>query len=136
MILRPLGEAAVGDREDVLLLDVGQVTGLDVLGCLARVDQRCLGRLLGGDLLGADDRHRQHRVAVAELHAGDAGRRPPHRPQLGAVGLEPDRLTLAGDQQDVVVGVDQLGADQLVRPNSGSSSRKLIAMTPAWRGLL
>ena len=68
----------------------------------------------GADLLGPDHRHRQHRVAAAELHARDAGRRPAHRPQLGVVGAEADRLALAGDQQDVVVGLDQLGADQLV----------------------
>ena len=77
---------------------------------------RCLGfrGLLGRDLLGADHRHREQRVALAELHAVDPGRRPPHRPQLGVVGAEPDRLALAGEQQDVVVGVDQLGTDQLV----------------------
>ena len=80
-----------------------------------------LGRLgvepggdLGGHLGGADDRHRQQRVAAAELHARDTAGGPAHRPQLGVVGLEADRLALAGDQQDVVLGVDQLGADQLV----------------------
>ena len=92
---RALGEAAVGDGEDVLRLDRGP--------------------LLGRDLLGPDHRHRQHRVArLRNFMPGDAGRRPAHRPQLGVVGAEPDRLALAGDQQDVVVGLDQLGADQLV----------------------
>ena len=65
-------------------------------------------------------------VAAAELHARDAGRRPTHRTQLAVVGAEADRLALARDQQDVVVGADELRADQLV-----VVARKLIAMTPA-----
>ena len=89
----PLGEAAVGHREDVLDVLVG---------------------VLRRDLRGADHRHREHRVALGVLHAGHPGRGPAHRPQLGVVGPEPHRLALAGDQQDLVVGEDQLGADQLV----------------------
>ncbi len=73
-----------------------------------------LDGLLGRDLLGADHRHREQRVAVAELHPAHTAGGTAHRAQLVVVGGEPDRLALAGDQQDVVVGVDQLGADQLV----------------------
>ena len=41
-----LGVAAVGDGEDVLLLHVGQVTGLDVLGGLAVLEEAGLDRLI------------------------------------------------------------------------------------------
>jgi len=53
-------------------------------------------------------------VVAPELHPSHARRRPAHRPQRVVVGPEPDRLTLARDQQDLVLGEDQLGADQLV----------------------
>ena len=88
---RALGEPTVGDREDVLLRGAprpphwGRITDIDSMLSPA-----------------------------AELHPRHARRRTAHRAQLVVVGPEADRLALAGDQQDVVVGTDQLGADQLV----------------------
>src|SRR6478609_7824961 len=98
---RALGEAAVGDGEDVLLLHLAVLDGGAGL----------LDRLLRRDLVGPDHGEGEHRVVVVlELHPAYAAGGAAHRAQLLVAGLEADRLALAGHEQDVVVGVDQAGA--------------------------
>lgn len=63
---------------------------------------------------GGHHAHREQFIALAEAHAGDARRRATHRTHLFVVGTEADRLAEPGDEQHVVAGVHQLGADQLI----------------------
>jgi hypothetical protein len=53
-------------------------------------------------------------VAVTELHARDAGRRPAHGTQLVVGGREPNRLALLADQQQIIRRRRRPGTDQLV----------------------
>ncbi len=82
-----LGVTLVGDGEDVKLVLVA---------------------------IGGNDAHAKQLVALAEPHAGDAGSGAAHRANLVVGGIEPDGLPLLRNQQDVVLGVDQPCADQLV----------------------
>ncbi len=61
-----------------------------------------------------DHIHGQQAVVVTELHALHAGGLAAHRAQLLVVGLELEAHAEFGDQDDVVLGVAQRGADQLV----------------------
>src|SRR4051794_6585890 len=64
--------------------------------------------------VGLDHGEREQPVAGVETHPEHAGRRAAHRAQRLIAGVEPDRLALGGDQQQVVGRRAQHGADELV----------------------
>src|SRR6185437_787911 len=82
-----------------ILLDPGALAE-----AVLRDDEQVL--LVTGDLDG------DHLVALAQLHAGDAGRIAAHRPDV-LLGVA-HRLAVARDHQHVVVAVGQAYTDQLV----------------------
>src|SRR5262249_34493603 len=95
-------------RADEVAALPGELHGLDAYAAAAL--DRVLGdaRPLAVAVLGHDeeirvvlgDVDRDHLVALAELHAGDARRVATHRTDVGLV--EPDRLSLGRDHEDVV----------------------------------
>src|SRR5699024_3358856 len=148
--------AVRGDREELVLLGVDSHGADDLTASLhdlggqhtlaAPVLQRVLvgGRALavpvlgsdldvGGTVTGPDDVHGQQVAASRETHTDHAAGGPAHRPQRFVRGREPDRLRVAGDHQQVVLGEDQAGGDEFValaqidRDDPGGTGRVEVA---------
>src|SRR5699024_1532909 len=64
--------------------------------------------------VGLDDVHRQQLVVALELHTGDASGDPAQRSDRLVIGSEADRHALARDHQQVIIGADDPGRDELV----------------------
>ena len=109
-------------RADQLAAGLDDLRGDDAAAAAALHRVGVGGRALGVPAAGGhehvaavpDHVHAEQLVAVVEAHPDDARGVPAHRPQRLVVGVEPDGLRALADQQQVLLGRDQPGRDDLV----------------------